>query len=53
MKRSMDLVLSITGLVILAPLFLAVAVWIKLDSKGPVFFRQLRMGSAATRRSRS
>ena len=46
MKRSMDLVLSITGLVILAPLFLAVAVWIKLDSKGPVFFRQLRMGSA-------
>jgi exopolysaccharide biosynthesis polyprenyl glycosylphosphotransferase len=45
MKRTMDLVLSITGLVLLSPLFLAVAVWIKLDSRGPVFFRQLRMGS--------
>ena len=42
----MDLVLSVTGLVLLAPLFAAVAIWIKLDSKGPVFFRQLRMGSA-------
>ncbi|HXV96477.1 MAG TPA: sugar transferase [Gaiellaceae bacterium] len=44
-KRTMDLALSITGLVLLAPLFLAVAVWIRLDSRGPVFFRQLRMGS--------
>jgi lipopolysaccharide/colanic/teichoic acid biosynthesis glycosyltransferase len=41
----MDLALSIAGLVLLAPLFAVVAVWIKLDSKGPVFFRQLRMGS--------
>jgi exopolysaccharide biosynthesis polyprenyl glycosylphosphotransferase len=46
MKRAMDLALSLTGLVLLSPLFLAVAVWIKLDSRGPVFFRQLRMGSA-------
>jgi exopolysaccharide biosynthesis polyprenyl glycosylphosphotransferase len=46
MKRTMDLALSLTGLVLLAPLFLAVAVWIKLDSRGPVFFRQLRMGFA-------
>jgi exopolysaccharide biosynthesis polyprenyl glycosylphosphotransferase len=45
LKRAMDLALSITGLVLLSPLFLAVAVWIKLDSRGPVFFRQLRMGS--------
>ena len=45
MKRTMDLVLSITGLILLSPLFLAVAVWIKLDSRGQVFFRQLRMGS--------
>jgi exopolysaccharide biosynthesis polyprenyl glycosylphosphotransferase len=44
-KRTMDLAFSITGLVLLSPLFLAVAVWIKLDSRGPVFFRQLRMGS--------
>lgn len=45
-KRAMDLALSLIGLVIFAPVLLAVAVWIKLDSKGPVFFRQLRMGSA-------
>jgi exopolysaccharide biosynthesis polyprenyl glycosylphosphotransferase len=45
MKRTMDLMFSITGLVLLAPLFLATAIWIKLDSRGPVFFRQLRMGS--------
>ena len=48
----MDLVLSVTGLVLLSPLFLAVAVWIKLDSRGPVFFRQPGWASA-TRRSRS
>jgi exopolysaccharide biosynthesis polyprenyl glycosylphosphotransferase len=45
LKRATDLVLSITGLVLFAPLFAFVALWIKLDSKGPVFFRQLRMGS--------
>jgi exopolysaccharide biosynthesis polyprenyl glycosylphosphotransferase len=45
LKRTMDLALSLSSLVLLAPLFAAVAVWIKLDSKGPVFFRQLRMGS--------
>jgi exopolysaccharide biosynthesis polyprenyl glycosylphosphotransferase len=44
LKRTMDLALSILGLVLLAPLFAVVAIWIKLDSKGPVFFRQLRMG---------
>jgi exopolysaccharide biosynthesis polyprenyl glycosylphosphotransferase len=45
MKRVMDLTLSLLGLLVLSPLFLAVAVWIKLDSRGPIFFRQLRMGS--------
>jgi exopolysaccharide biosynthesis polyprenyl glycosylphosphotransferase len=45
LKRAMDLVLSTLGLVLFAPLFATVAIWIKLDSKGPVFFRQLRMGS--------
>ena len=44
LKRAMDLSLSVLGLIVLAPLFAAVAVWIKLDSRGPVFFRQLRMG---------
>ncbi|HEU4450259.1 MAG TPA: sugar transferase [Gaiellaceae bacterium] len=45
LKRAMDLSLSLVGLVLLVPLFALVALWIKLDSKGPVFFRQLRMGS--------
>jgi len=44
LKRAMDLSLSALGLVLLAPVFAVVAIWIKLDSKGPVFFRQLRMG---------
>jgi lipopolysaccharide/colanic/teichoic acid biosynthesis glycosyltransferase len=44
MKRLFDIVVSLTGLVLLLPLFLIVAVAIKLDSRGPVFFRQLRMG---------
>jgi exopolysaccharide biosynthesis polyprenyl glycosylphosphotransferase len=44
LKRAMDLTLSLVGLALLAPVFAVVAVWIKLDSGGPVFFRQLRMG---------
>jgi exopolysaccharide biosynthesis polyprenyl glycosylphosphotransferase len=45
LKRSLDLSASVLGLVLLAPMFLAVAVAIKLDSRGPVFFRQVRMGA--------
>jgi exopolysaccharide biosynthesis polyprenyl glycosylphosphotransferase len=45
MKRAMDLVFSVAGLIVLSPFLLATAVWIKLDSNGPIFFRQLRMGS--------
>jgi exopolysaccharide biosynthesis polyprenyl glycosylphosphotransferase len=45
LKRTMDLSFSALGLVILSPLFLAAAVAIKLDSPGPVFFRQVRMGA--------
>jgi exopolysaccharide biosynthesis polyprenyl glycosylphosphotransferase len=44
LKRAFDLVVSATLLVILAPLFPLVALAIKLDSKGPVFFKQLRAG---------
>jgi len=44
LKRAMDLVVSAAALVLLAPVFAAVAVLIKLDSRGPVFFRQVRMG---------
>ena len=43
-KRLFDLLLSSLGLILLAPLLLAVAAWIKLDSPGPVFFRQERVG---------
>ena len=32
------------GLLVLSPLFLVLAVWIKCDSKGPVFYRQVRVG---------
>jgi exopolysaccharide biosynthesis polyprenyl glycosylphosphotransferase len=44
LKRTMDVVLSALGLIVLSPLFAFTAIAIKLDSKGPVFFRQLRMG---------
>ena len=43
-KRIFDFGLSLTGLMMLLPLFALVAVLIKLDSKGPVFFRQQRVG---------
>jgi exopolysaccharide biosynthesis polyprenyl glycosylphosphotransferase len=45
LKRSFDLAGVIVGLVILAPVLAVVAVCIKLDSAGPVFFRQVRMGA--------
>ena len=44
MKRLFDIFASGVGLVVLSPLFLIVAVWIKLDSTGPVFYRQVRVG---------
>jgi len=43
-KRLFDIVASGLGLIFLSPLFLIVAIWIKLDSPGPVFFRQVRVG---------
>lgn len=43
-KRVMDIAGSFLGLLVLSPLMLLVAVLIKLESKGPVFFRQLRTG---------
>ena len=43
-KRILDLAISFTLLVLLAPLFLVVAALIKLTSDGPIFFRQERMG---------
>jgi lipopolysaccharide/colanic/teichoic acid biosynthesis glycosyltransferase len=43
-KRLFDVLFSAGTLIVLLPLLLAVAVWIKLDSPGPVFFRQVRVG---------
>lgn len=44
MKRLFDIVASGCGLLVLSPVFLVVAIWIKLDSRGPVFYRQVRVG---------
>lgn len=44
MKRAFDVTASLIGLILLSPLLLAAAVLVKLDSKGPVFFRQWRVG---------
>ncbi len=44
MKRLFDIVASGLGLIALSPLFAVLAVWIKADSKGPVFYRQTRVG---------
>lgn len=44
MKRLFDMTASGIGLIILSPLFLILAIWIKMDSPGPVFYRQVRVG---------
>lgn len=43
-KRLLDIILSLLGLIILLPVFIIIMVAIKLDSKGPVFFKQKRVG---------
>ena len=43
-KRAFDILVSVAGLIVLLPLLLLVATAIKLDSSGPVFFRQWRVG---------
>jgi lipopolysaccharide/colanic/teichoic acid biosynthesis glycosyltransferase len=44
MKRAFDIIVSLAALVVLLPVFLAAAVAIKLDSPGPIFFKQRRVG---------
>jgi len=44
LKRVVDLVGSLIGLIVLSPLFLLIALLIKFDSEGPVFFKQERIG---------
>jgi exopolysaccharide biosynthesis polyprenyl glycosylphosphotransferase len=45
LKRVLDVTVSVVGLVLLSPLFLAVALAVRLDSQGPVLFRQKRVGA--------
>lgn len=47
-KRTMDIVGAVCGLVLLSPLLMLVAVLVKLDSRGPVFYAQERMGLDAS-----
>lgn len=44
MKRGIDFILSFLGLIVLAPVFLVLIIAIKIDSPGPVLFRQKRVG---------
>ena len=44
LKRALDLTVSVIGLTLGAPLFLLIALVIKLDSRGPIFYKQLRVG---------
>lgn len=47
-KRLVDIVLSLVGMIVLSPLFLIIVILIKLDSEGPVFFKQKRVGKNKT-----
>ena len=47
-KRIIDFILSLIAIIILSPVFLVLALWIKMDSPGPVFFKQKRIGKNRT-----
>lgn len=44
MKRLFDIVASGCGLILLLPLFIILSIWIKFDSEGPIFYKQVRVG---------
>ena len=44
LKRFFDLTLALSSMLLLSPVIVLVAIWIKLDSRGPVFYRQTRIG---------
>jgi lipopolysaccharide/colanic/teichoic acid biosynthesis glycosyltransferase len=46
--RALDIVVALVALILLAPLLALIALWIRLDSKGPALFRQERRGRAMT-----
>jgi lipopolysaccharide/colanic/teichoic acid biosynthesis glycosyltransferase len=47
-KRAFDLLGAMAGLIVLAPLLLLIAFWIRFDSPGPVLYRQQRVGRGGT-----
>lgn len=47
-KRIFDFIFALVGLILLSPVFLAIALWIKKDSRGPVVFKQVRVGKNGT-----
>ncbi|MBI2098817.1 sugar transferase [Candidatus Uhrbacteria bacterium] len=46
LKRLFDLIFALVGLVLLSPLFIVLAIWIKRESPGPVFYRGVRAGKS-------
>ncbi len=48
LKRGIDFLLSLLGIIILSPVFLILCIAIKLDSKGPIIFQQKRLGKDKT-----
>ncbi|WP_323863273.1 sugar transferase [Xenorhabdus cabanillasii] len=44
LKRLFDFIASFIGIIMLSPILISIAIWIKMDSKGPIFFRQKRIG---------
>jgi len=53
LKRVMDILIAVSMLIVLAPLMLLIALLIKLDSHGPVIYKQERVGSRRTRHARA
>jgi lipopolysaccharide/colanic/teichoic acid biosynthesis glycosyltransferase len=43
-KRILDLTISIVGIIMLSPIFILLSFWIKIDSRGSVFYKQVRVG---------
>lgn len=47
-KRILDFILSFIGLILLSPVFIILCIWIKVDSKGPILFKQKRVSKNKT-----
>lgn len=47
LKRILDIVLSLIGIIVLSPIFILLTIWIKMDSEGPAIFKQVRVGKDA------